>query len=321
MSLEIVNGGALTTVQDLGRFGYMNKGFQVSGAVDDQAMRLANILVGNDQKEAVLEATIMGPTIRFTAPAVIAMAGANMTPKLNGTPLPLYEAVEVHAGDTLMCGFAMTGCRGYLAVAGGFAIEPVLGSRSTNLKCGLGGYEGRALKTGDVLELRAEKATLPHMEKRKVNAAEGSFQTPVSADKLPVLRVVQGPQSEYFTEKGLKTFTEQAYTVTQDSNRMACKLSGEAIEFVTSGDIISDGITTGSVQISSSGMPIVMLADHQTTGGYAKIGTVISTDIPAIGQRKPGEKVRFSYISVEESQKLYLERKKYLDALDKKING
>lgn len=185
MSLEIVNGGALTTVQDLGRFGYMNKGFQVSGAVDDQAMRLANILVGNDQKEAVLEATIMGPTIRFTAPAVIAMAGANMTPKLNGTAMSLYEAVEVHAGDTLVCGFAMTGCRGYLAVAGGFAVEPVLGSRSTNLKCGLGGYEGRALKTGDVLELRTEKATLPHMEKRKVNAAEGSFQTPVSADKLP----------------------------------------------------------------------------------------------------------------------------------------
>lgn len=168
-----------------GRFGYMNKGFQVSGAVDDQAMRLANILVGNDQKEAVLEATIMGPSIRFTAPAVIAMAGANMTPKLNGTAMPLYEAVEVHAGDTLVCGFAMTGCRGYLAVAGGFAVEPVLGSRSTNLKCGLGGYEGRALKTGDVLELRTEKATLPHMEKRKVNAAEGSFQTPVSADKLP----------------------------------------------------------------------------------------------------------------------------------------
>ena len=159
------------------------------------------------------------------------------------------------------------------------------------------------------------------MEKRKVNAAEGSFQTPVSADKLPVLRVVPGPQSEYFTEKGQKTFAEQAYTVTQDSNRMACKLAGEAIEFVTSGDIISDGITTGSVQISSSGMPIVMLADHQTTGGYAKIGTVISTDIPAIGQRKPGEKVRFSYISVEEAQKLNLERKKYLDTLDKKING
>ncbi len=244
-----------------------------------------------------------------------------MTPKLNGTAMPLYEAVEVHAGDTLVCGFAMTGCRGYLAVAGGFAVEPVLGSRSTNLKCGLGGYEGRALKTGDVLELRTEKATLPHMEKRKVNAAEGSFQTPVSADKLPVLRVVPGPQSEYFTEKGQKTFAEQAYTVTQDSNRMACKLAGEAIEFVTSGDIISDGITTGSVQISSSGMPIVMLADHQTTGGYAKIGTVISTDIPAIGQRKPGEKVRFSYISVEEAQKLNLERKKYLDTLDKKING
>lgn len=124
-----------------------------------------------------------------------------------------------------------------------------------------------------------------------------------------MLRVVPGPQSEYFTEKGQKTFAEQAYTVTQDSNRMACKLTGEAIEFVTSGDIISDGITTGSVQISSSGMPIVMLADHQTTGGYAKIGTVISTDIPAIGQRKPGEKVRFSYISVEEAQKLNLERK------------
>ncbi|MDO4260575.1 MAG: biotin-dependent carboxyltransferase family protein [Eubacteriales bacterium] len=321
MSLEIINGGALTTVQDLGRFGYMDKGFQVSGAVDEDSMRLANLLVGNEQTEAVLEATVMGPTVRFDGPAVIALTGANMTPKLNGAAAPMDQAVAVQAGDVLTCGFAVSGCRGYVAFAGGLAIEPVLGSRSTNLKCALGGFKGRALKTGDRLDLRREISSLPHMEKRKADPLAGSFRTPADPDRTPVLRVVQGPQSEYFTEKGLQTLTQSVYAVTSDSNRMACKLSGEAVEFADGGDIISDGITTGSIQVSSGGMPMVMLADHQTTGGYAKIGTVISVDIPAIGQRKPGEKVRFSFVSVEEAQRLYAARKAYMEKLDKEING
>lgn len=317
MSMEIRNPGALTTVQDLGRFGYMNKGFSVSGAVDAFSMRLANVLVGNSQGEAVLEATIMGPTIRFCAASVIALTGADMRPKLNGADFPMNRAVCVHTGDTLVMGYAVSGCRAYLAAAGGLRIEPVLGSRSTNLKCGLGGYQGRALQAGDVMGLAARKDTLSGMEKRFYEPGKEVFRMPEAGDGIPVLRVVKGPQDDYFTEKGIRTLTESVYTVTNDSNRMACKLSGEAVEFVNGGDIISDGIVTGSIQISSNGMPIVMLADHQTTGGYAKIGTVISVDIPVIGQRKPGEKIRFTYVSVEEAQRLYMMQKRLLDSLEK----
>lgn len=317
MSMKIRNPGAMTTVQDLGRFGYMNKGFSVSGAVDTFSMRLANALVGNALGEAVLEATIMGPEILFEAPGVIALTGADMAPKLNRVPCPMNQAVAVHTGDILSFGFAKSGCRAYIAVAGGMGIESVLGSKSTNLKCGLGGFHGRALRTGDCIPFFQKAETLSHMEKRYYEPGKEPFRAPDSKDGIPVLRAVKGPQEEYFTEKGLRTLTEAVYTVTNDSNRMACKLSGEPIEFVSSGDIISDGIVTGSIQVSSNGMPIVMLADHQTTGGYAKIGTVISVDIPVIGQRKPGEKVRFAFVTVEEAQRLYMQEKKLLESLSR----
>lgn len=315
MSMEIKNPGALTTIQDLGRFGYMNKGFSPSGAVDTFSMKVANALVGNSPGEAVLEATMLGPSIQFHGSAVLAVTGADMDLKLNGVPGPMYRAFSVKAGDLLSFGYARSGCRTYIAAAGGINIEPVLGSRSTNLKCGLGGFHGRALRTGDCMELVREMKSLSFMDRRFYEPGREEFRAAVSADGLPVLRAVRGPQDEYFTEKGLRTLTESVYTVTNDSNRMACKLTGEPVEFVNSGDIISDGITTGSIQVSSGGMPIIMLADHQTTGGYAKIGTVISVDIPVIGQRKPGEKVRFAFVTVEEAQKLYMQEQRLLKSL------
>lgn len=317
MSMQIKNPGALTTVQDLGRFGYMNKGFSVSGAVDAFSMRLANALVGNAPGEAVLEATMLGPEILFRAPCVIAVTGADMSPKLNRAEFPMNRAAAIHTGDILTLGFARTGCRAYLAVAGGMEIETVLGSKSTNLKCALGGFHGRALLSGDCIRFAQKTETLPCMEKRHYEPGGEVFRLPDSPDGISVLRAVKGPQEEYFTEKGLRTLTETVYTVTNDSNRMACKLSGEPVEFVSSGDIISDGIVTGSIQVSSNGMPIVMLADHQTTGGYAKIGTVISADIPVIGQKKPGEKVRFTFVTVEEAQRLYLQEKNLLESLSR----
>lgn len=319
MSLEILEPGALTTVQDLGRFGYMNKGFSVSGAVDTWSMQTANLLVGNEPGEAVLEATIAGPSIRFLCSTVTAVTGADMSPALNGELCPMNQALPVHEGDVLTLGFAAKGCRAYVAFAGGMDIPKVLGSKSTNLKCGLGGFQGRALKKGDMISLVKKTGFLFHMENRIYTPGEEPFGTVMGADGIPVLRVIKGPQADCFTEKGQKTLERAVYTVTNDSNRMACKLSGEPVEFVNGGDIISDGITTGSIQVSSGGMPIVMLADHQTTGGYAKIGTVISVDIPALAQRKPGEKVRFQYVSVEAGQNLYQQRKKYLEQLKERL--
>lgn len=315
MNMEIKNPGALTTVQDMGRFGYMDKGFSPSGAVDAFSMQIANALVGNALGEAVLEATMLGPSIQFHGNAVFAVTGADMDLKLNGVSCPMNRAVSVKDGDLLSLGFARNGCRAYIAVAGGMEIEPVLGSLSTNLKCGLGGFKGRALKAGDYIGLVREVKSLSSMDRRFYEPGREEFRSAASADGIPVLRAVRGPQEAYFTKKGLRTLTETVYTVTNDSNRMACKLTGEPVEFVTGGDIISDGIMTGSIQVSSGGMPIVMLADHQTTGGYAKIGTVISADIPVIGQKKPGEKVRFMFVTVEEAQKLYMQGQKLLKSL------
>lgn len=334
MSLKIIQPGALTTVQDLGRTGYLDQGIQSSGAADAWSMQAANLLVGNDPGEAVLETTMLGPEICFQAEARIALTGADMSPQINGRKIPLYESCSVRAGDVLKMGFAVSGCRCYLAVAGGFLLEPVLGSCSTNLKCGIGGFQGRALRAGDILPLKeasvpghaegAAKTTAGAEREGTAEPGTGAKSAEVLAkalaappwrlyheDGVPVLRVVPGPQQEYFTEKGQKTFVSSVYKLTNDSNRMACRLEGEAIEFVTSGDIVSDGIVNGSVQVSSNGMPIVMLADHQTTGGYAKIGTVASVDLPVLAQKKPGEKLRFAYISVEEAQKLYIQQKQY----------
>ena len=214
-------------------------------------------------------------------------------------------------GDTLEIGMLSSGLRGYLAVFGGFDIHPVLGSRSTDLKCHIGGLSGRALKAGDVLpvlrafELPQERFRPLQMRVRAAALEDWALTTLtphgfIGAQKFPLLRVVLGPQDDAFTEKGLFDFKSALYTVTQDSNRMAAKLSGAPIEAKAGVDILSDGIVEGSVQVSANGQPIVMLADHQSTGGYAKIATVIPCDIPALAQVRPGQLVGFRVVSVEE---------------------
>lgn len=312
MALEIISSGPLTTVQDLGRTGYAAQGFQESGACDKYALKLANLLVGNPHESAGLEFTLKGGTIRFTAPEVIALTGADMRPEINKTPVPMFCPLQVDAGDVLTMGMAVSGLRGYLAIAGGIQVPPVMGSRSTNLKCRLGGLEGRPLKEGDILQSGAEAGRVCRAETARMQGlclddetgkwlSRSSTPYRIMGDKcIVMLRTVPGPQQEAFTKEGIRTFERSIYTLTADSNRMACKLAGPGIETVDGSDIISDGIVEGSVQVASDGMPIVMLADHQTTGGYAKIGTVISTDIPALAQLKPGDQVAFKLITPEE---------------------
>ena len=290
MAIEIINPGMLTTVQDLGRHGYMDQGIPVSGAVDPLAMRVANILAGNAEKEAVLEMTMLGATMRFTENAVIAVTGADMQLTINGQSCAMNQAWSLQAGSVVRLGYAVTGCRRYLAVRGGLDIETVMGSRSTYVPYRIGGFQGRALSAGD-----------------RIGIADREEGPPVLKDWRPQynterIRLVKGPQTEAFAGEEL---LQNEYVVGTDSNRMACRLQGPAVSLKGSADIVSDGITIGSVQVTNEGQPIVMLADHQTTGGYAKIGTVISVDIPVLAQKKPGEKVRFEWISVGKAQRLY----------------
>lgn len=297
MKMTVISPGPLTTVQDSGRFGYMQSGFSPGGCMDTRSMKIANILVGNAPGEGVLEMTMMGAVLSFDCESVIAIAGADMKPTLNGEECPMYTAVAIKKGDELSFSRAESGMRTYLAVAGGFDLPLAMGSMSTNLKCKLGGFQGRKLQKGDEIPLR-QSVNIAFVGKRK-------YKNEVKYGKAITLHAVLGPQDDYFTEKGIETFFKESYTVTDKSDRMGIRLDGEKIESKNGVDIISDGVTTGSVQIPASGTPIIMMADRQTTGGYAKIATVLSSDLHLIAQAKPGTVIRFERVTAEEAAKLY----------------
>ena len=313
MGIQIIKPGALTTVQDAGRYGYQSMGFSVSGVMDVRSFRIANMLLANDEKEAVLEATMLGPSLRFTEDCLFAVTGADMQPKLDGKEIPLYAAVCGRAGSVLELSVAREGARAYLAFAGGLDVPLVMGSRSTNLKCKIGGYEGRKLEAGDEILFRAPRASLPNMYKRYENIQE-------FAGHHVTLRVVFGPQEDYFEEEGIRTFLSETYTVTQEYDRMGCRLDGPEIKSRSGVDIVSDGIAFGSVQIPANGKPIIMMADRQTTGGYAKIATVISTDLPRLAQCMPGDTVSFEAVSVEQAGKLRRKEEAWLRHLRRATN-
>lgn len=296
--MTVLSPGPLSTVQDAGRFSYMSTGFSPGGAMDGVSMRLANILVGNLPGEGVIEMTLMGMTVTFDGDAVIALTGAEVSPLRNDEedPLPMYTAIQVRRGDKIKMGAAQKGMRTYLAVSGGFDLPLVMGSLSTNLKCGLGGFQGRKLRSGDVLPLR-QCVTLSMLGSRQL-PPENDYRRDIT------VRVVLGPQADYFTDKGIETFLSSRYTVSGQSDRMGVRLEGSKIENKNGVDIISDGIATGAVQIPASGTPIIMMADRQTTGGYAKIATVISADLYLMAQAAPGTRVRFLAVTEKEAVRL-----------------
>lgn len=299
MGMKIIFAGPLSTVQDKGRFGYQKSGIGTSGVMDHEAYETANYLVGNEHGEAVIEATLFGLTIQFDEDCICAVTGADMGIKLDEVPVEMYQPFRIMAGQTLSMGMAVNGCRSYIAFMGGIDVPVIMNSRSTNLKCHFGGYEGRALKNGD--ELKIGKNVVSDEAVAKILTRKAKK---VHYDTDVKLRVVEGPQEDYFTEKGKKTFYGNSYEISVDSDRMGFRLDGPEIENVNGVDIVSDGIALGAIQVPSGGKPIILLADRQTTGGYAKIGTVCRADLSKLVQLKPKDKVRFVKISVEEAQKL-----------------
>lgn len=309
MALEVLEGGLLTTVQDLGRYGYERFGVPVAGAMDPFALQAANILVGNDPGEAALEITLVGPRLRATDSCLIAVAGADLSPRVNGREVPMWMAVFVRKGWLIGFGERKTGCRAYLAVAGGIDVPLVMGSKSTYLRGGFGGFEGRALKEGDLIPIGQPAFHLPSLAGNEFPADR----IPKYSD-APEMRVILGPQDDYFTEEGMATFLSSEYKVTPTSDRMGYRLQGPEIAHKGRADIISDGIALGSVQVPADRQPIVMMADRQTTGGYPKIATVISADIPLLAQCVPGAStVTFKAITVEEAQARYCEMMRALE--------
>ncbi len=307
--------GLLTTIQDAGRAGYQRYGMPVCGAMDQYALQLANLLVGNPRGEAVIEATVMGPTIVFGEAEIFAVTGGDFGPTLNGTLIENDRAYRAEAGDILSLPMAKQGARAYIAFAGGLDIEDVMGGRSTFLKGGVGGFNGRAIREGDEIGLRAPVDDLPDLEDRIVPAE----MLPALADRVTV-RFTYGPQDDLFSAAGKRTFTTSEYTLSDKSDRMGFRMDGPAVERAegSDGNIISDGICFGAIQITN-GQPIVMMADRQTTGGYPKLGCVISADLPLLAQLKAGDKVRFRPVSAAAAQAVYRRRQKALDKLEKRL--
>ncbi len=305
-SIRVIKPGMYTTIQDLGRSGYQEYGMPVSGSMDHFAHRIANLLVGNDQDEALLEMTLMGGTYLFEEDAVIAITGANMKPKLNGEKdIGMWRSVSLKKGDKLIFGAAKEGCRTYLAVAGGLDVPLVMGSKSTYARGRLGGFKGRQLMKDDQVSFNQSRISGQDLKGRFVQA--GSIPTYETAVEL---RVVLGPQEDSFTKEGIADFFSSSYKVSKDFDRMGYRLEGKKVEHEASADIISDGIVRGAVQVPGHGNPIIMMADCQTTGGYTKIAHVISTDLWKIAQLKTGDRIRFKAVDVYEAHEILKEKEK-----------
>ena len=305
---EIVDGGLFTTVQDLGRYGYQRYGVPVSGGMDLFALRAANLLVGNSPSAAALEITMVGPRIRMLADTVLAITGADVRPQIDGHPMPCWRPFVAPEGAMLDFEHARDGLRAYLAVAGGIDVPVVLGSRSTFARGGLGGFVGRAIQAGD--RISAAVGPLAHVEGRTC---------PVEC--IPTyghehrIRVLPGPQYEAFSPAGFATFLSASYVVTSKSDRVGCRLEGPAIAHHGSADIVSDGIPFGAVQVAGDGLPMVLLADRGTTGGYTKIAAVISADLPRLAQALPGDHVSFQEVSLADAHHALREQEATLDTV------
>jgi KipI family sensor histidine kinase inhibitor len=298
-SIRVVEPGILTTVQDLGRPGMARYGVAPGGALDRTALMLGNRLVGNELGEAGLEVTLIGPRLEFTGAAVVAVTGADLGARLNGAAMPLWQPVAVADGDELSFQPAAgggNGARAYLCVAGGLAIEPVLGSRSTDLVGHFGGFQGRALRAGDDVARRESPASPDTLMRRRLRTA------PPTPERSITARVTLGPQRDRFTEEGIAVFLGEEYGVSTKANRTGIRLSGAPIGHRHGADLVSEGIAHGAIQVPGDGQPIVLLAARQTVGGYVKIATVIGADLDRFAQLRPGATVRFAEVTPDRAR-------------------
>lgn len=308
--IKVIKPGMLTTVQDRGRFGYQKWGIPVAGAMDEYALRIANLLVGNQENEGCLEITILGPTLEFLDEGMVALTGGDLGARINGHACTSWQSFFVKKGDVLSFSGLRQGCRAYLAIAGGIDVPLFMGSKATYLRGKMGGLEGRALCAGDELKKGSLNDEQKEMAPRKVpQEYRYCFSNRIEA------RVVMGPQNDGFAQEGIKTFLNSEYKVTVEGDRMGYRLEGPQIQHKEGADIISDGIAIGSIQVPGHGFPIVMMADRQTTGGYTKIATVITPDLPKLAQAKPRDTIVFKAVSLEDVNDIYREYEKKIKEL------
>ncbi|WP_075619808.1 biotin-dependent carboxyltransferase family protein [Paenisporosarcina indica] len=326
----IEKGGLQTTIQDLGRRGFQKYGVIASGVMDPYAHRLANILVDNKETDPTIEITLMGPHITFQNDCLFALTGGDLSPSIDGLPIKMWRPIVVKKGSKLTFGKPVSGCRTYLAVAGGFIVSEVMGSKSTYLRAGIGGFEGRALQKGDVVQVgecsQYVKGNMKHLSK---NENKGSFiqmEWTLMAKAIPTyrpetsVRIIDGRQAHLFNEKSKDVFFNHAFQASSDSDRMGYRMKGPQLALKEPKELLSEAVSFGSIQVPPDGQPIILMADRQTTGGYPKIGQVATVDLQKMSQLKPGEYLRFERISLEEAQHELMKERKLIEQLKQSIS-
>ena len=328
MSITVLNPGLLTTIQDLGRCGYQKYGVIVSGAMDTYAMRLSNIVIGNEENEAVLEITMVGPVLELQKGTLFSITGADISPTIEGKAVPMNRPIYLKEDCTLKFGACKSGCRSYLAVAGGFDIPIVMDSKSTYLRAQLGGVEGRALKKSDVINIGVKSTISSRIISNLMETKwEDDFVTSSwyvkyytkRNYKSTVIRVFEDRQFKYISDESINKFFRSEFNIDTKSDRMGYRLSGPKIELKEKLEMISGEVSMGTIQVPPDGNPIILLADKQTAGGYPKIAHVASVDIQRIVQLKPNEKISFKKITLKDAEKLFFQREKYISDIKKSI--
>jgi biotin-dependent carboxylase-like uncharacterized protein len=300
--------GLFTTVQDLGRPGFGPMGVSASGAADSISLRLGNRLVGNPPHAACLEMTLTGGEFSFPDGALFALSGADFAATLDGTPVARWESLLAQPGQTLRLDATRDHARCYLCVAGGFVVEPFLSSASTHVLSGLGGFEGRALRKRDELQIATE------IWPRRKRIVSGDMIERLSPSRI--LRVTAGPQNDWFDDAVRQAFYSNAYQVTEEANRMGLRLQGAPVPAPAKRHMITEGVSLGAVQIPQSGQPIILFVEQQTTGGYPKIANIIAADIPNVGQLRPRDEIHFERVDLETARSLLIEQESLLNSID-----
>lgn len=303
MTIRIAKPGFFTTVQDLGRYGCAHLGISPAGAADPLSLRIANLLVGNEENAPALEVTLLGPTLEFEQSAIIAFTGASCECKAGLNPVPANTALEITAGTVLECGSVTAGARCYLAIRGGFDVPLVMGSASTLVAARFGGFHGRRLQSGDVLQVRTGGSF------RDRSLRSGAL----DSKRIPrPLRITKGAQQDWFGPEAWEDLFSSAYVVSELSDRKGVRLKGENVRPREPSELLTEGIPLGAIQVPPDGQPIILFVDQQTTGGYPKIANVIAADMPGVGQLRPRDQVRFTEVSIAEAVKALREQEQWL---------
>ena len=306
-ALTVLHAGFLTTVQDLGRPGAQRFGVSPGGALDGHALRVANLLLENEETAAGLEITLGGLRLQFSGPRLVAWCGGDFDVKIGKAPLSPGRVGLVQAGEELAFNQPRVGCRAWLAFFGGIEVAPILNSRSTDLRAGFGGFDGRPLRHGDLVPLAAS-SPLSISSQRRIFSWSAPAEWAMPAKAAPVMRFIRGADWPQFDASAQQTLTSAGFTVSPDSNRMGARLDGPTLRWQGHGDLISEGVAPGTLQVPPNGKPILLLGDCQTIGGYPKLGHVITVDLPKAAQLCPGQTVRFHEVSLSDAHRLLLAR-------------